>query len=95
MIFVNLGIKNGDMINEKTLPHLFNKDENGNFYQSCDFYWDYDNEYNLIIETTIKDKDNLQNKIEETLKNRKKLATQGIKELTKEIQSINEMLGEG
>lgn len=94
MIIINKDLKNGITLNEKNFPHLFDKDERGYYYQVRDFYWNYDADYNLVIETTISDAQKLQEKIENILKNRKKLALQGIENFNKEIKAINEMLAD-
>ena len=94
MIIINKGLKNGSKVNEINFPHLFALDENHDYCQYRDFHWEYDTNYNIIIETTIKNIETLKEKIETALKYRKKIILKIINEENKELNAINEILEE-
>lgn len=53
MIKINPNLKNNPMINEKTLPLLFQKNyDTGTYEQVKDFDWNWDGD-NIVIETTL------------------------------------------
>lgn len=66
MIKINEKVKSGEKVNHLNCPHLFEV-ENGTIHTWRDFYFDFDKYNNLIIETTITDKDELKQKILSTL----------------------------
>lgn len=94
MIKINEDKKNGCELNHKTFPHLFSYDEITNeYYQTSDFWGDFDENFDLVVETTIGDIEKLKEKIEKTLEKQKKITQEIIEKSNKKLNKINEMLG--
>ena len=75
-------------------PHLFHKTEEFPFYkQTRDFFCYFDNNYNIIIETTITDKKEIQKSAFEFLKKQKSTLESNIKENKNKLNKIKKTLG--
>lgn len=95
MIKINEGKQTGIVLNHKNFPHLFSYDKiDCIYYQYTDFWWEFDQNYNFIVETTINNTEELRKKIIETLKKQKNFTKQIIEQSNKKLNKINEMLGE-
>lgn len=99
MIKINEKLKDtseGYELNEKNFPMLFEPSEEyiGEYEQVRDFALTYDKDFNLIIETTLSDGEEIRVRILEYLSKRKPLVLQGIEIFNKELSAINEILGE-
>lgn len=97
-ILINKDLKGGVFINEKNFPHLFAKNDLGEYEQVSNFYINF-NGKDFEVETTLDDTNILFEKIKDYLTKRKKLMLQAIemaqKEIdasTKELESINDFL---
>lgn len=94
MIYINEGKQDGFELNHKNFPHLFSYDETTNeYYQTSDFWWDFDENFDLVVETTIENIEKLKEKVEKTLEKQKKLTQEIIEKSNKKLNKINEMLG--
>lgn len=93
MIKINENLKNHSLVDYKTFPHLFAYDmEQDEYYQISEFWWEFDEDYNLIIETTISSKEKLQQKILETLEKQKRFGNIIIDREQQKISAIDDML---
>lgn len=90
------GKKNAS-INYKNFPHLFEKFcddyicEEENYYQCGKFWYDFDNEYNLIVETVLS-QDETKAEILKVLNKHKEFCNIIISKEKQKLASINEML---
>lgn len=93
MIKINEGKQDGIELNHKNFPHLFSYDAiDCTYYQYTDFWWEFDQNHNFIVETTISDTEKLRKKIIETLNKQKKFTQYIIDNSTEKLNKINEML---
>lgn len=82
MIKINEGKKNGFELNHKNFPHLFSYDETTNeYYQTSDFWWDFDENFDLVVETTIVNIEKLKEKVEKNTRKTKKIHTRNNREI--------------
>lgn len=82
-------------ISKDTAPMLFAYDENtGEYYQITDFACIFDNNFDLIVETSLNDAAKIGEKIFKYLERRKKLCYQGIEIWQKELKAIADLLGD-
>ena len=90
--------KNNAIADEKTFPHLFTKyegyyGENENeYYLSRKFWWEWDEDYNLIIESVL-DTEELQAEIIKVLNKQKEFAEIIIAKEQKKLASIMQFKG--
>lgn len=95
MLKINEGIKDGATITPQNFPHLFSYDTvTGELYNNNNFYYDFDIKNNLIIETTIQDKDELQEKIKQVLIKHKNFCEIIIQREQDKLKAIKKMLSE-
>lgn len=81
-------------ISKDTAPMLFSYDENtGEYYQFTDFACIFDNNFDLIVETSLSDVHKIYAKIWTYLDKRKSLCHQGIEIWQKELKAIADILG--
>ena len=82
-------------ISKDTAPMLFSYDENtGEYYQITDFACIFDNNFDLIVETSLSDAAKIGEKIFKYLERRKNLCHQGIEIWQKELKAIADLLGD-
>lgn len=101
MIKINENLKENPIISKETLPMLFEPEiqklEDGSeyisgYYQRRDFYWDIDEDFNLIVETTLPINEELHANIKKILEKQKDLALIALEQWNKKLFAINEML---
>lgn len=94
MIIINENLKNGDLISEKNCPNLFSFDFKTNkFLKVREFHCYFDNNFNLIVETTLNNQNEIRKELEHFLKIEKHFLDSQIERMTKKLNKINEMLG--
>lgn len=99
MIIINPQIKDKKQAyqNHINFPHLFAKYEGeyggdaDEYYLSSKFWWDFDKDYNLVVETIL-DGEQLQNEVLRVLNKQKEFAEIIIEKEQKKLASINEIL---
>lgn len=80
-------------ISKDTAPMLFSYDENtGEYYQITDFACIFDNNFDLIVETSLSDAHKIYAKIWTYLDKRKNLCNQGIEIWQKELATIDNLM---
>lgn len=90
--------KNHIVADEKTFPHLFAKYEGyygenaSKYYLQTDFWWCWDENHNLIIESIL-DSEKLQAKIKELLSTQKAYCENAIEKLQLKLNAINQLKG--
>lgn len=97
MIIINpqLEGKNYVMADHKTFPHLFRwVDELNEYEQISKFWWSFDDNYNLVVETIL-DAEELRIEILKVLNKQKEFAEIIIDKEQKKLASINEILNGG
>jgi len=94
MIIINPQLKDKKYViaDHKIFSHLFRwNEELRECEQISNFWWEFDNEYNLIIETLL-DGEQLKNKVLEILNKQKTFAEIIISKEQQKLASINKML---
>lgn len=99
MIIINPQIKDKKLVyqNHINFPHLFTKyegeygDDADEYYLSSEFWWDFDEDYNLVIETIL-DGEQLRAEILRVLNKQREFAKIIIEKEQKKLATINEML---
>ena len=94
MIIINpqLEGKKNIIANHKTFPHLYIwNDELKEYENISKFWWDFDEDYNLVIETML-DGEQLRAEILRVLNKQREFAKIIIKTEQKKLASINKML---
>lgn len=95
MIIINaqIGDKRDIIADHRTFPHLFIwNDELKEYEKTSNFYWEFDNDFNLIVETLL-DWEQLRTELLKVLNKQKEFAEEIIKREQQKLVAINKVLG--